>query len=278
MACQQTPPNHSYKQKLQLPPPLQWKRTSIPQISDRQIQCIEIFGRPNSLRMDGRLVARLFVSLHALTALSSVVAIFRAMASPVPSNFALLAATCLHLFLLYLEFQQPNARRLSDRLKLNYSAHVCSINALFFMLGTPFSWYASLVIASGYQVLNYAVTQIFPRMTPSKLTQTLSGFWQRITNPPMAASALATCEIMTTVAILQLRIGFSEKMFALAVYVGWFVLFRYATDHVHAMVWQGYANSARGFAVKLPAVIGSGVYRVIGVCDGLGVWARRFYV
>ena len=225
--------------------------------------------------MDGPTIARLFVGLHSLTAASVIYSLLTSWRSLAWSRAPLLASSLLHLFLVYVELQRTDRRQL--KLLVNYSVHVLSINFLFSIVLAPTMWYFSMFIASAYQVLNYYVCQVLPRKQKSSLDERLEGLWRRITNPPAAASTLAMTELMTAAGILQLRMPGSQKLFVFAVYIGWFVLFRYATDPVHGLIWQQWANSLRGLRNRTPRVVGDMIQLVMNVFNGLGQWAMSFY-
>lgn len=224
-------------------------------------------------------IGKAFFGLHLSTFISAVLGILLSFKSPMFAVLPLITSTLLHGFLIHLEFKKPapNGQKLVNRLLMNYSAHVIAMNILFFFtFSGGFMWTMALGFASFYQVLAFAVGQIFPRMQQNKLTQKLTALYGKITNPPMAPQLLATMEIMSMMMPTRVKSGL-VKFLVMQAYLFGFVLYRYAVDPTHKFIWSQWRMQINQLTMKLPAVIGNLIQKLLNNMSTFGTIAGKIY-
>jgi len=154
---------------------------------------------------------------------------------------------------------------------MNYSVHFIVTNIVFIFTGSPLSWGCAIALTSFYQLISYFYNT-------KRMFQKIFVF---LSNPPRCPQMLATFEIMSLFSpIGRLQKGkavFIIMFIRMQFYLFWFLLYRYATDSNHQLLWSSFYTSFFNLVNKLPAFISRFLIKIPNSFSQFGVIARRIY-
>ena len=222
-----------------------------------------------------------WLSLHICVFASVVGLLF---GGPHPTPQLLLAETISVILLyglcLYMELKTPQGSRMPLRqfLLMNYSFHILTMQIILFLLkSNSFQWFISLGFASFFQIISF-LSQKFGNRN-NFFTNIILKINYFFTNPqaPMAQQLLVIFEIMT---LITLGAGKSpgQRVLDRIIYVGWFLMYRYATDNTHRLVWNAISTSISRFGMKCPQFLNIILQKLSQTLSPLGTLSFKIYL
>ncbi|OHS98313.1 hypothetical protein TRFO_35248 [Tritrichomonas foetus] len=232
------------------------------------------------------IIPMLWLLLHFISFIIcflSVIMFFDKKAHTTLCNYALVVSSFLHFMVTFFDLRVTAniGQQVFDRLLRNYSFHIGSTSFVFLMTQIhPFLWFVSIGFSSFYQVIRYLVIQILPRIrSENRMTSILVSIYRQLSVPPTAELYLSIFELFTSISLF-----FSKEKrnpifsdFVKAFYIVWFVMFRYATNKSHQMIWNSISLNFVAIAGTLPNFLGNLIVGSIAGVSCFGNAGLRLY-
>ncbi|OHS94763.1 hypothetical protein TRFO_10938 [Tritrichomonas foetus] len=225
-------------------------------------------------KMDGNTIMKIWLFLHGATVISVLSSFLLSFKNPYSVRQPLIICTILHAFIAYLNLKAPSRinQKFTNRVLLDYSVHIIFANFLFYN-ALSFSWPLVLGFSSLYQLLNYANSAIFPHHQGNWIIQKLTLLYQKLTNPPLANFILSTLEIMC---LMPPPLAKSRLIISLSYFVS-YILYRYAVDNTHKLIWSQLRTQIATLAYKLPTFLCNMIMNLLGSFEKVGAIGCKIY-
>ena len=193
---------------------------------------------------------------------------------PVKSFFGLLAEIALYCFCIYNEFsQQQQKPKVINIILMNYSIHIVVMCVVYMIFGgAPIPWLLVLTFSSLYQFITFLNYNIQPS---SPLLPIIRKIATKLT-PQTSQQILVLFELMNIMPLIKTPSPIYRPIL-FVIYLLWYILYRYATDRIHQMIWAQYKNQILGFASKLPAFLSKLINAFLSQISQLGKLAFKIY-